>query len=272
MTTARHGWQLTGTSSEAYEEFLVPAIFAPWAEALVVLPDLQPGERVLDAACGTGAVARAAAPRVGSKGTVTAVDVNPGMLAIARGSTPGQPAVGWREADVIELPFPDGSFDVVFCQQGLQFMGDRDAAACEMRRVLVSSGRVAVSVWRRLEHNRAFAIFAETLERFSGAAGEVMRSPFGFGYRDSLRDVLAEAGFDHVRITVQAKVCRFPSPVELLRQEMLASPLGAPLGELETSAMDALIADLVDALDPYVDDDGLAMPMESHMALATGPA
>jgi len=128
-----HGWQLTGSSADAYEQLLVPAIFEPWAQGLVDLADPRLGEHVLDAACGTGVVARAAASRVGADGTVTGVDVNAGMLATARGS---DAAIAWRHADVTALPFPDGTFDVVLCQQGFQFMADRDSAARELRREL----------------------------------------------------------------------------------------------------------------------------------------
>lgn len=88
-----HGWQLTGSSADAYEQLLVPAIFEPWAQGLVDLADPRRGEDVLDAACGTGVVARTAASRVGADGTVTGVDVNAGMLATARGS---DGAIAWR--------------------------------------------------------------------------------------------------------------------------------------------------------------------------------
>jgi ubiquinone/menaquinone biosynthesis C-methylase UbiE len=108
-----HGWQLTGTSADAYEQLLVPAIFEPWARGLVDLADPRPGERVLDVACGTGAVARAAARRVGADGTVTGVDVNAGMLATARAT---DAAIEWRQADASALPFSDRTFDVVLCQ------------------------------------------------------------------------------------------------------------------------------------------------------------
>jgi ubiquinone/menaquinone biosynthesis C-methylase UbiE len=160
-----HGWQLTGTSADAYEELLVPAIFDPWARALVDVTDPRPGEHVLDVACGTGVVARAAAPWVEPDGTVTGVDINPGMLATARST---DAAIEWRQADATDLPFPDGTFDIVFCQQGLQFMADKEAATRELRRVLARPGCLALSAWRAVERSPGYAAFADALERHAG--------------------------------------------------------------------------------------------------------
>jgi hypothetical protein len=92
---------------------------------------------------------------------------------------------------------------------------------------------------------------------------------WGLGHRESLRALLMRGGFENVRITAAAMVCRFPSPVELLRQEMQTTPLAEPIGELDPPARDALVADLEATLDPYVDDGGLAMTMESHIAVAS---
>lgn len=108
---------------------------------------LQPGERVVDGACGTGVVSRLAAERVGATGSVVGVDVNPAMLGVAR-SAPAPPgaSIDWREANAEALPLPDASFDVVLCQLGLMFVADRSAALREIRRVLAPGGRVAITV------------------------------------------------------------------------------------------------------------------------------
>ena len=151
------------------------------------------------------------------------------MLATARG-TDGPST--WREADVTALPFPDGTFDVVLCQQGLQFMADREAAARELRRVLARPGRMALSTWRAIDQSPGYAAFADALERHAGAGG-IMRAPFAFGDREPLRRLLLGAGFDRVRIVIDVKVCRFPSVAEFLRYEVLASPLAEPVGRLD---------------------------------------
>jgi ubiquinone/menaquinone biosynthesis C-methylase UbiE len=97
---------------------------------------LRPGERVLDVACGTGVVARLAARRVGPAGTVVGLDVNPGMLAVARATTPPGTVIDWHQAPAHAASLPASAFDVVTCQLGLPFFADQAAALAEMHRVL----------------------------------------------------------------------------------------------------------------------------------------
>ena len=112
-------WQLAWSAPEVYADYLVPAIFGPWVPVVLGSAQLRQGQSVLDVACGTGAVATGAAPRVGATGSVTGVDNNRGMLAVAAARS--RHRVRWQEADAQLLPFPDGSFDRVICQLGLQY-------------------------------------------------------------------------------------------------------------------------------------------------------
>ena len=123
---ALSGFQLSGSAPEAYQRYGVVAIGTAKAQELVALAALQPGARVLDVACGTGVVARQAAHAVGTTGQVTGLDINEGMLHVARTVPPpvGAP-ITWREGSVMALPFPDATFDTVLCQWGLEFFPDR---------------------------------------------------------------------------------------------------------------------------------------------------
>ncbi len=134
-----------GSPGDIYERLMAPAIFAPWTRDLVALAAVRPGERVLDLACGTGVVARAVAVQPGGAGPIVGLDLNPGMLATARAVATDLP-IDWREGDATALPFADGAFEVVFCQQGLQFFPDKPAALAEVHRVLAPGGRVLLSV------------------------------------------------------------------------------------------------------------------------------
>jgi ubiquinone/menaquinone biosynthesis C-methylase UbiE len=150
--SAPSGFQLSGSAPEAYQRYGVPALGTAKAHDLVALEALQAGERVLDIACGTGVVTRHAAHAVGTTGQVTGLDINEGMLQVARTVAPpaGAP-ITWRQASVMALPFPEASFDVVLCQWGLEFFPDRAQGVREMARVLVPGGRVGLRVWRALD-------------------------------------------------------------------------------------------------------------------------
>lgn len=264
-TTDPHsGWQLDQDSAAAYERYLVPAIFAAFARGLVALAVPHPGERVLDLACGTGVVARHAAPLVEPGGRVVGVDLNPGMLAVAAGLTPG---VEWQRADAAQLPFADGAFDVALCQQALMFFPDRAAALVELRRVLTPGGRVALSVWRGLEHNWFYDAFAVALERHAGAeAGAMMASPFRDWGPEELRSALEDAGFGDVRMRLEIGVAEWPSAAELVRREAASSPLAGPIGALAKPTREALIAEVAQALRDYTDDERVVFAMETHVA------
>jgi 2-polyprenyl-3-methyl-5-hydroxy-6-metoxy-1,4-benzoquinol methylase len=125
-------WQLSGNAAELYERYVVPYFLGPWAPGLVEVAALRPGERVLDVACGTGVVARLAAQQVGTTGQITGVDLNAGMLAVAR-ALPPPPGVTitWVECSAVAMGLADALFDVVLCQQGLQFFPDKPVALRE---------------------------------------------------------------------------------------------------------------------------------------------
>jgi ubiquinone/menaquinone biosynthesis C-methylase UbiE len=112
-------WQISGNAPEAYERHMVPTLFTPWATDLVERLPLHSGEHVLDVACGTGIVARLAAPRVSLGGTVSGLDLNPGMLAVARSLPQATDVrIEWREGNAVALPFANALFNVVLCQPG----------------------------------------------------------------------------------------------------------------------------------------------------------
>ena len=267
----QEGWQLEGSAPEIYERYLVPGIFGPWAPILIELANLQPGERILDVACGTGLVARLAAQHIGTIGKVTGLDLNSEMVAVAR-SIPqnvGVP-VEWREGDAIAMPFPDGSFEVVLYQLGLQYFSDRLQALREMRRVLVPSGRLVLLVWRSIEHSPGFAAIAEALEQYvSAEAAAVMRAPFVFGDApEKLRVLIEDAGFHEANIRSDVRMVRFPSPEKLVQYQVAGSPLGRHLAHVDEATRAALVSHVSTAMQSYVNDTGLAFPIQGHLATA----
>jgi SAM-dependent methyltransferase len=257
-------YTLIGSAAERYERNMVPAIFLPFAEDLLERVALQEGEQVLDVACGTGIVSRLAWAAVAPSGTVTGLDVNPKMLEVAQEVTRKENIpIEWREGDAANMPFRNGQFDVVICQHGIQYFSDRDAALAEMRRVLKSRGRLVASLWRGIEFNPGHRIFAEVLERnVNKEAGATRRAPFTLSQRDEIRELLANAGFVEVAICLSTRVTRFPSAEAMIRIMMAGTPLGVAMDNSDSHVLQKVIDEVTAKLSDYLDDEGLAIPMQ----------
>jgi SAM-dependent methyltransferase len=265
-------WQLGENPDALYERYLVPAMFGPWAADLVTLAAPQPGERVLDVACGTGSVARLVAPYVETTGRVVGLDLDVGRLAVAR-ALPSPPGAGieWREGDALALPFAEAVFDLVCCQQGVQFFPDRHTGLGEMYRVLVPGGRLALNVWRAIEYNPVALAMAKALGRHVSPEAEAFRHmPFALGDAEALRALVVGAGFSEVVIRPAVKVLRFPSAEAFVKRYLAgASPQWPQLiAQADDQARAGLLREVSAAVQAYVDADGFAMPKASHLVTA----
>jgi ubiquinone/menaquinone biosynthesis C-methylase UbiE len=257
-------WQLEGTAPDLYERYLVPTVTLPWAQDLVERVGIASGDHVLDVACGTGIVARVAAERVGSGGRVVGLDVNGGMLEVARARAP---ELEWVEGSALALPFDDGEFGTVVCQLGLQFFDERFTALREMHRVLADGGRAAASVFTSIDDNPAALALSDALDRHVGeGASLAKRSEHSLSDAEELRGLCAAAGFSSIRIETVSLTIRFGSVREWVGVQLAATPLAA----LRREDVSARVGDDVgSALAAFVDGDGFAFPQEVHVAIAT---
>jgi SAM-dependent methyltransferase len=261
--------QVGGSAAERYERDLVPAMFASWAPTLVDAAQVTSGEHVIDVACGTGAVTRILAERVGRGGRVIGLDVNAAMLGVARTATgPIGTSIEWCEASALEMPLPDATFDAILCQQGLQQFPDRPAALAEMRRVLRPGGRLAASVWAKLDGSPGFVALVGALERHVGvAAANNRRAPFALGDAGAVERLVREAGFRDVFVAALTGTARFASVAAFVEAQLAASPLST-LGDVTDQTVAAVVRDVSAELQPYVGADGLAFPMHAHLVTA----
>jgi SAM-dependent methyltransferase len=266
-------WQVAGSAPEVYERELVPAVFAPWAPILIELAHPSAGERVLDVACGSGIVARLTAARVGPTGAVVGVDLNPGMLSVAclaatRNSQLGA-TIQWQEASADKLPLPDMSFDIVYCQLGLQFFADRVAALREMHRVLGAEGRLALMVWSGIWESPGFGALAELLERnISREAAAIMRAPFGLFDAGELDNLVVTAGFRNIVVEQRVGKVQFPSVEQFVLSYVAGTPLAGPVSQADDVAREKLIRGVKNALVKYVSDGELTFPISAHLLTA----
>lgn len=243
--------QVTSSAAEFYDEFFVPALFAEWGPRLADAAGIGEGMRVLDVACGTGLLALAAADVVGHMGAVVGVDLNPGMLAVARRK---RSDVAWHECAAEALPFESQSFDVVVSQFGLTFFADRRRSLEEMWRVLRPGGRLAVAVWGSLDEAPGYAAATSLMSRlFGDAVADLLRSPYSLGDREELRSLLAAAGIREARVKLAPGVARFPS----IRAWMECDVRGWTLGtELDDRQFERLASEAENELSGFLREDG----------------
>jgi SAM-dependent methyltransferase len=267
MTEQHFGKAYAGSPPENYERFFVPSIGEPLAIDLVNLAALRPGERVLDVACGTGVVARLASEQVGDTGTVAGLDLNPGMLAVARTATPPGMRIEWHEASAEAMPMPDASFDVVLCQMGLQFVPDKSAALQEIRRVLAPGGRLLFNVPGPTPP--LFKVMGEALARQMGAeAAGFVDHVFSLHDAAEIQELVAGAGFHDVSVAADTKLLRLPPPEEFLWQYVHSTPLAGAVAHVEDDRRRLLERDVVAGWREFVNDSSLDLLVRSVVATA----
>jgi ubiquinone/menaquinone biosynthesis C-methylase UbiE len=265
---------MTGNPAYFYERELVPAIFGIWAPVVVDFAPCKAGETVLDLACGTGAVTRVAAQRVGITGTVVALDVNGAMLAMARTSISNTKDLStgrleWHEGDAHTIPFPTKSFDAIYCAFGLQLFSDRTASLREMHRALKSQGRIALSVWAHIEGSPAFHVLAEALERhISADASAKVRGAFALHDPAQLRTTISEIGFQDVMVQAQVRNARFRSVEHFVQTCVGGSRLNAHLSRADHAARGRFVDEIKKILLRHITPEGLTFPIEAHIARA----
>lgn len=262
------GKRYEGSAAENYQRYFVPAIGRPVATGMIQAAQLRPGERVLDVACGTGVGARLAREAVGPEGDVTGLDVNPGMLAVARASTPAEMDVDWVEAPAEDVPLPDDSFDAVLCGMGLQFFADRVAGLREMRRVLAEGGRAVLTlpgpvppVFRVLERGLAHNLGPE--------AGGFVSAVFSLHEPDEIRDLTTRAGFEDVRIDATTGSLAVGHPAEFLWQYVHSTPLAGAIAAVGPGERAALEREVCDGWRDFVEDGALIAEVRMTTVIAT---
>jgi ubiquinone/menaquinone biosynthesis C-methylase UbiE len=217
-------------------------------------------------------LARRIASRLGPGASVTGIDLNPLMLAIARerGSAEGV-EVAWHEGRAEELLFAEGSFDLVVCQQALQFFADRAAALRAMHRVLSAGGRAGISVWEGIERHPFYLTLHESIERRLGTS--TVDEIFALGDADEVQVLLRDAGFRDIQSHVASVIARFPEPNSFLAGEIdvdtAAIPAMQHLNEQDRRELTAAISeDMRAALRDVTEGEFVALPFHTHMFVA----
>jgi SAM-dependent methyltransferase len=220
-----------GSIPKLYDTYLVPLIFEPYAADLANRLGSRPLSRVLEIAAGTGVVTRALASALPESVSIVATDLNQAMLDHACAVGTKRP-VDWRQADALQLPFRDGTFDAIVCQFGVMFFPDKSKAFAEARRMLRPGGVFIFNAWDRIAETVTIAlesVFPKDPPRF------MARTPHGYHDTRLIERDLASGGFvASPRIDTVAARSRAPS----FRIPAIAYCQGTPLRN-EIEARDA---------------------------------
>ena len=257
--------QVTQNAAEIYDELFPRALFNEWAPRVVELAGVGPGMRVLDVACGTGVLSLVAADLVKPDGSVAGLDLNPGMLDVARRKAPH---IDWREAPAEAIPFEDATFDAVVSQFGLMFFQDKALAIREMLRVLRPAGNLAIAVWDSLENVTGYDAASRLLNRLFGeSAAESLRAPYSLGDVQKLSSLFSDAGVPDVKITTLEGTARYPS----IRYWMQADIRGWTLADvLDDAQFELLVSEAETELARFVTNDGkVEFDNPAHIVTAT---
>ena len=243
--------QVITSAAQVYEEFFVPALFQEWSPRVAQKAGIQTGDSVLDVACGTGIVARTVAQLVGERGSVIGLDVNEGMLSVARQKAPH---INWQHGVAEDLPFEDNHFDAVVCQFALMFFENRTKAIQEMMRVLRPNKKLVLAVWGSLYDTPGYNAMVNLLLRlFAEPAANALRAPFNLGDTDTLRALFRDAGIDNIQIDTINGTVQFPS----LESWVYTDIKGWTLADMiDNTQYEQLQSEAKTALSQFVMDDG----------------
>jgi SAM-dependent methyltransferase len=235
---------------DAYQRFLVPTVFEPFAAELAGRVAARGPARVLELAAGTGALTEQLVTHLPGA-DVVATDLNPAMVALGARRVPG---ATWRQADAAHLPFEAAAFDAVVCQFGVMFFPDRPAAYAEACRVLAADGALLFNTWGPVAaHDFAAALVAALGNAFpDDPPGFVAAVPHGYADPDVVRADLAAAGFAQVRVDTVTLEGRARSARDVAVGFCTGSPLRAALearGDLD-AAVSAVAGTMEDILGP----------------------
>jgi ubiquinone/menaquinone biosynthesis C-methylase UbiE len=261
--------RFSGSVPASYDRLMVPLLFRPYAEELARRARGLNPRRILETAAGTGAVTEALHAAMPNT-EIIATDLNQPMLDIAAQRLTSD-NVSYVAADAQELPFPDGSFDLVVCQFGAMFFPDRVRGHSEAWRVLRHGGRYMLAIWDRIERNPLSDASQQTLiDLFPNDPPLFMREgPFSYHDPATIRRDLRAAGFGDVEIDTVELRSRSPSAEDAATALCYGTPMGVEVQDREPASLDRVFATLKSRFALFEGADGIDAPMSAHIVTAT---
>jgi len=209
MKTAHFAPDITDDLVRVHEQYLVPAVYAQWAGRVAEIAEIELGHQVLDVACGTGTLARAAHLETGLNGKVVGLDISEKMLESARRQSR---SIDWQIGDATSMPFEKRRFDRVLCQFSLMFIANRVATIKEMLRVCKPDGFVVLATWGPLQQGGAYDLLIKLINNYSGAhAAQKLATPWTLGKPGAMDSLLLSSGVNEYECHERVGQACYPS-------------------------------------------------------------
>ncbi|MBT8071899.1 MAG: methyltransferase domain-containing protein [Gammaproteobacteria bacterium] len=243
--------EITDSFVEMHEQYLVPAIYAQWAYRVAELAEIDSGNRILDVACGTGPLARAAKLETGLTGHVTGLDSSEKMLEVARQHSK---IIDWQLGDAIAMPFDKNQFDRVLCQFALMFIENRVRAIKEMLRVCRPNGLIVIAIWSRLDSGGAYARLFQLVQKHAGAiAAKNLAAPWSLGKSGAMDVLLLSAGVNEYECHERMGQASYPTKKAFIDSHL---QLAGALDSMDEECYRNILSDADSELRPFLSPGG----------------
>jgi ubiquinone/menaquinone biosynthesis C-methylase UbiE len=260
----RYGWD----KASAYYEDLWQAQLKPAQEKLLGFANIQPGEKIIDIACGTGLVSFRALEATGENGFVLSTDISDKMVEIATETAKRikKTNIKFERMDAEELKIGNDEYDTALCALGLMYVPDPVNALKEIHRVLKPGGRCAVAVWGRRDACGWAEIFEIVDKRVSS---EVCPLFFNLGNNDMLERSLHAAGFLKTHFERINTLLHYDSAEQACAAAFAGGPVALPYFKFPDEVKNEVHAEYLASIESYKNDDSYFVPGEFVIAIGS---
>jgi len=261
--------KFSGSIPAAYDRYLGPILFQPYAEDLATRLPVNNTGSVLELACGTGILTRVLRTHLPSKVKLIATDLNEPMFRQAAAKFGNNERVRWLEADACDLPFADRKFDAVVCQFGIMFVPDKAHAAREAHRVLKRDGIFLFNVWDEMRHNKLGELAHRTITSyFENDPPTFYKVPFSYHNRAEIRRILKHAGFREIKTEVIAKIGKANRAEDVARGLVEGNPVAVTIAKRDPSLLPIITGAVTAAITRRFGERDIRAPMRAIVVRA----
>ncbi len=274
MVNHSRQWQLKGNSPKIYDQHIAPAVSAPWYPLLIKagLPYMR--DAIADIGCATGSFLLHLADhkKISNKVQLVGIELNPAMLAVAKEKfSTSKNSISWVETDAKSLPFPNAYFNLVYCQQSIQYFEDKIESLKEIHRVIDVGGALIATTWSNIENCIGYKCLSDAMSKIVGdGAKSNLYAPFSYPNPVIFKKLAENVGFKSVTVQIIDNFVRFPSIKEFVWRRIYGSPLieNLPQNNIE-NVINEIVLELESSLKLYQGDQGLSFPVKANYLIAT---